>query len=146
MSAAYDNAVGLHHRIQALAQPSYLVTDNLRMSFLVDKLRVAMSRFMVLQISRVKPLEDAFDQLWRREERELLRPLKIKLGEDGGELGSDSGGVQAEFFRLAIAETLNPDYGCFTVDERTKMAWFVPSSPEQLWKFELIGLLFGLAV
>ena len=146
MSAAYDNAVGIYHRIQALAQPSTLVTDNLRMNFLVDKLRVAMSRFMVLQISRTKPLEDAFDQLWRREERELLCPLKIKLGEDGGELGSDSGGVQAEFFRLAIAEALNPDYGCFSVDERTKMAWFVPSSPEQLWKFELIGLLFGLAV
>ena len=146
MSAAYDDAVGTHHRIQALAQPSTLVTDNLRMNFLVDKLRVAMSRFMVLQISRSKPLEDAFDQLWRREERELLRPLKIKLGEDGGELGSDSGGVQAEFFRLAIAQALNPDYGCFSVDERTKMAWFVPSSPEQLWKFELIGLLFALAV
>lgn len=146
MSAAYDNAVGIHHRIQALAQPSTLVTDNLRMNFLVDKLRVAMSRFIVLQISRTKPLEDAFDQLWRREERELLRPLKIKLGEDGGELGSDSGGVQAEFFRLAIAEALDPDYGCFSVDERTKMAWFVPCSPEQLWKFELIGLLFGLAV
>lgn len=146
MSAAFDNAVGIHHRIQALAQPSTLVTDNLRMNFLIDKLRVAMSRFMVLQISRTQPLEDAFDQLWRREERELLRPLKIKLGEDGGELGSDSGGVQAEFFRLAIAEALDPDYGCFTVDERTKMAWFVPSSPEQPWKFELIGLLFGLAV
>lgn len=146
MSAAYDNAVGIHHRIQALAQPSTLVTGNARMNYLCEKLRVAMSRFMVLNIRRTSSLEDAFDQLWRREERELLRPLKIKLGEDGGELGSDSGGVQAEFFRLAIAEALNPDYGCFTLDERTKMAWFVPSSAEPSWKFELIGLLFGMAI
>ena len=89
MSAAYDNAVGIHHRIQALAQPNTLVTSNARMNFLCEKLRVAMSRFMVLNIKRTSPLQDAFDQLWRREERELLRPLKIKLGEDGGELGSE---------------------------------------------------------
>jgi len=40
-----------------------------------------------------------------------MRPLKIRLGEEAGEEGLDSGGVQQEFFRLAVAEALNPDYG-----------------------------------
>lgn len=32
------------------------------------------------------------------------------------------------------------------MDPVTKMTWFQPGSPEPLWKFELIGLLVGLAV
>lgn len=66
---------------------------------------------MVLEISRQNVLEDTFNAIWRREEREIMRPLKIRLGEEGGEEGLDSGGVQQEFFRLAIAAALDPDYG-----------------------------------
>jgi hypothetical protein len=32
------------------------------------------------------------------------------------------------------------------VDERSRMSWFQPASPEPLWKFELIGLIMSLAV
>ncbi len=70
----------------------------------------------------------------------------MHLGEDAGEEGFDSGGVQQEFFRLAMAEALNPDYGAFSVDERTRMTWFVPGSVEADWKFELVGLLVSLAL
>ncbi|KFY22333.1 hypothetical protein V493_06658, partial [Pseudogymnoascus sp. VKM F-4281 (FW-2241)] len=147
MSSAFDSAGSMNNRVTTIAYstPSSLVTDPMRRDHLNEKLRVATSKFLVLQIRRTHVLTDAFDKLWRREERELLRPLKIKLGEEAGEEGSDSGGVQQEFFRLAIAEALNPDYGAFTMDERTKMIWFQASSPEPLWKFELIGLLVGLA-
>lgn len=34
----------------------------------------------------------------------------------------------------------------FTVDEKTGMTWFQPASLEPLWKFEMIGMLFSLAV
>lgn len=40
-----------------------------------------------------------------------MRPLKVQLGLNEGEEGIDHGGVQQEFFRVAIAEALNPDYG-----------------------------------
>ncbi|KFY05566.1 hypothetical protein V492_08444, partial [Pseudogymnoascus sp. VKM F-4246] len=148
MSSAFDSAGTMNIRVTTIAYstPSSLVTDPMRRDHLNEKLRVATSKFLVLQIRRTHVLTDAFDKLWRREERELLRPLKIKLGEEAGEEGSDSGGVQQEFFRLAVAEALNPDYGAFTIDERTKMIWFQASSPEPLWKFELIGLLVGLAI
>ena len=113
---------------------------------LMDKLKVASSKYLILEVRRNRVIRDAFDQLWRREEREIMRPLKIHLGENGGEEGFDSGGVQQEFFRLAMAEALNPDYGAFTVDERTKMTWFQPGSVVEEWKFEMIGLLMSLAV
>ena len=70
-----------------------------------------MTNNLVLEIRRDNILTDALNQLWRREKRELLRPLKIRMGMDEGEEGVDLGGVQQEFFRIAIGEALNPDYG-----------------------------------
>jgi HECT-domain (ubiquitin-transferase) len=123
-----------------------LMPDRTTRDRLYRRLRTAASRFTVLEIRRDHVLLDTFNSIWRREERELMRPLKIRLGEDGGEEGLDSGGVQQEFFRLAIAEALDANYGTFTIDNRTKMTWFQPGSPEPLWKFELIGMIVSLAV
>ena len=76
-----------------------------------NKLKIATSNYLVLEIRRDSILKDAMDQLWRRQKRELLRPLKVRMGMDEGEEGVDHGGVQQEFFRLAFGEALNPDYG-----------------------------------
>jgi hypothetical protein len=111
MSRSFEASNTMMGRIHLTMQPGTLMTDSGRREDLLDRLRTAISRFLVLQIRRDNVLVDAFNHLWRREQRELLRPLKIRLGEDSGEEGSDSGGVQQEFFRLAIAEALNPDYG-----------------------------------
>ncbi|KAL8736729.1 MAG: hypothetical protein Q9166_000095 [cf. Caloplaca sp. 2 TL-2023] len=103
--------------------------------------------YFVIDIRRKNVLVDALDQVWRREKRELIRPLKVRMGMDEGEEGVDHGGVQQEFFRIAITEAFNPDYGLFTViDEQTQMVWFRPCSREPLYKYGLIGLLFGLAI
>ncbi|RDW75345.1 hypothetical protein BP6252_06487 [Coleophoma cylindrospora] len=146
MSRAFEAARSEQSFVSHTSADKALLTDPIRRHKLFERLRLATSRFNVLLISRSAVLTDAFNQIWRREERELMRPLKIRLGEEGGEEGSDSGGVQQEFFRLAIAEALNPDYGTFTIDQRTKMTWFQPGSPEPLWKFELIGVLVSLAI
>lgn len=146
MSHAYEEAASLKSRLDRLFDQATLIKNTHHKSVLQDLLSTASSRYLILDIGRKTVLRDAFDQLWRREERELLRPLKVHLGEDSGEEGFDSGGVQQEFFRLAIAEALDPDFGAFTIDERNRMAWFQPGSPEPTWKFELVGLLVGLAV
>ncbi|TGO11899.1 hypothetical protein BTUL_0099g00320 [Botrytis tulipae] len=111
-----------------------------------DRLQTATSRFLAIEVSRDNLLSDAFDVLWRREGRELMRPLKVSFGGEHGEEGLDYGGVQQEFFRIAMTEAINPDYGVFTIDNKTKMTWFQPGSPEPLWKFELIGMIISLAV
>lgn len=76
-----------------------------------DRLRTAMCNHFVLEIRRGDVLTDALNQLWRRERRELMRPLKVRMGMDEGEEGQDHGGVQQEFFRVALSEALRPDYG-----------------------------------
>lgn len=78
---------------------------------LFERLNVALTNYLVLDIRRDDVLTCALDQLWRRERRELMRPLKVRMGMEEGEEGVDHGGVQQEFFRMAIGEALNPDYG-----------------------------------
>ncbi|KAI8631332.1 hypothetical protein F5Y19DRAFT_27071 [Xylariaceae sp. FL1651] len=146
MSRSYEESSSLQIRIKAIIDPGSLVTEAHQRNVLEDLLKTPAAKYLILDIRREDVLTDAFDQLWRREERELMRPLKIHLGEDGGEEGFDSGGVQQEFFRLAIAEALNPDYGAFTVDDRTRMTWFQPGSLQPEWRYELVGLLVSLAV
>lgn len=146
MSRSYEESSSLQTRMKAIVAPGGLITNPHHKLVLQDLLKTASSKYLILEISRKNVIRDAFDQLWQREDRELHRPLKIHLGEDAGEEGFDSGGVQQEFFRLAVAECLNPDYGAFTVDDRTRMAWFVPGSVVPAWKFEILGLLVSLAV
>ncbi|KAF5002943.1 hypothetical protein FGRMN_2 [Fusarium graminum] len=146
MSRMFEESSSLKTRMSAIVDPGSLITNPHHKMVLQDLLRTASSKYLILEIGRHNVARDAFDQLWRREKRELLRPLKVHLGENSGEEGFDSGGVQQEFFRLAIAECLDPEYGAFTVDERTRMAWFNPGSLTEDWKYELMGLLVSLAL
>jgi hypothetical protein len=38
------------------------------------------------------------------------------------------------------------DVGMFTIDAQSRMMWFQPGTLEPLWKFEMLGVLFSLAV
>lgn len=73
-----------------------------------DRLYFATTEYLVLEARRDHILMDAMNEIYRRQKRELMRPLKVRMVE---EEGIDHGGVQQEFFRVAIAEALNPDYG-----------------------------------
>lgn len=114
--------------------------------YLDENYAVASSRYLTLDVRRSHVLEDTLNQLWGLERRQLVLPLKVRMGKDEGEQGVDQGGVAQEFFRVALAEAFNPDNGMFTVDPQTHMAWFRPMSPEPLERFELIGLLFSIAI
>ncbi|KAF1832248.1 hypothetical protein BDW02DRAFT_571238 [Decorospora gaudefroyi] len=109
-------------------------------------MRVTLSEYFVLDISRKEPLKDTLDHLWGQDRRMLLKPLKVKMGHGEGEVGLDHGGVTYEFFRIVLGEAFKPDNGMFTIDPWTQMTWFQPQSLELLWKFQMIGILFSLAV
>ncbi|KAF2453828.1 hypothetical protein BDY21DRAFT_424249, partial [Lineolata rhizophorae] len=149
----YNNPV--HHRRDTGA------TAIARSEFLSARLAKAFERYLVLDVRRDHALEDAFDQLWQRERRELLHPLKVRMGIGEGEEGVDHGGVSFEFFRTVLAEALDPNKGLFVEDPRSHISWFRPTwSPAlegiedgdnwtkvvPLYKFELIGLLFSVAL
>ncbi|KAK5097308.1 hypothetical protein LTR70_003684 [Exophiala xenobiotica] len=116
------------------------------MDEVLEKARPHMALYFVMTIRREHILEDAVGQIWRRERQELMRPLRVRLGEDDGEEGLDHGGVQQEFFRLVFSEALDARYGMFTTDDTTRMTWFQPGSLEPLYKYEALGILMSLAV
>ncbi|KAL5118923.1 hypothetical protein ACEQ8H_003246 [Pleosporales sp. CAS-2024a] len=110
------------------------------------RMDVTLTDYLVLNVRREEPLKDTLDQLWGLEKRMLLKPLKVQMGSGEGELGADHGGVTYEFFRVVLSEAFQPDHGMFTLDTRTRMTWFQPGSLEPEWKFEMIGIIFSLAI
>ncbi|KAL2858017.1 hypothetical protein BJY01DRAFT_201763 [Aspergillus pseudoustus] len=144
MSRYYEAAMTTtRHVTQTAFGGAFQIQDDVG---LLARMKTSMTTYFVLVIRRDNILTDALNQLWRRERRELMRPLKVQMGMDEGEEGLDHGGVQQEFFRLLMAEALDPAYGMFTTDSRTRVSWFQPCSWEPLYKFELLGLLMSLAV
>ncbi|PTU24408.1 hypothetical protein P175DRAFT_0449885 [Aspergillus ochraceoroseus IBT 24754] len=143
MSKYYEAAMTTTRHVTQTAFGAIEIQDDVG---LLARMKTSMSTYLVLIVRRDNILTDALNQLWRRERRELMRPLKVQMGMDEGEEGLDHGGVQQEFFRVLMAEALDPSYGMFTMDSRTRISWFQPGSLEPLYKFELLGLLMSLAV
>ncbi|KAJ5721545.1 uncharacterized protein N7483_009479 [Penicillium malachiteum] len=143
MSKYYEAAMTTTRHV---TQTAYSNAITIRDESLLQRMKVSMSTYFVLNVRRDRVLTDALNQLWRREKRELMRPLKVQMGMDEGEEGLDHGGVQQEFFRVLMAEALNTSYGMFTMDSRHRISWFRPCSLEPLYKFELLGLLMSIAV
>ncbi|CAG8152356.1 unnamed protein product [Penicillium nalgiovense] len=143
MTKSYEAAMTTTRHVTQTAFGAIRVSDDPR---LLTRMKTSMSTYLVLVVRRDNILSDALSQLWRREKRELLRPLKVQMGMDEGEEGLDHGGVQQEFFRLLMGQAFDPSYGMFTVDTRHRVSWFQPCSLEPLYKFELIGLLMSIAI
>jgi hypothetical protein len=106
MRHAYNEADAVLH-LRRKTMPQMHIQDVI---YLDRRLRAAQDHYIVLKISRQSVLSDAFDQLWHRERRELLRPLRVRMGIDEGEIGHDLGGVQIEFFKLVCQEAFDPAY------------------------------------
>ncbi|KAF5858734.1 hypothetical protein ETB97_003843 [Aspergillus alliaceus] len=143
MSRFYEAAMTTTRHVTQTAFGAIQIQDDVGM---LARLKTSMTTYLVLVVRRDNILTDALNQLWRRERRELMRPLKVQMGMDEGEEGLDHGGVQQEFFRVLMAEALDQSYGMFTMDSRTRISWFQPCSLEPLYKYELLGLLMSLAV
>jgi hypothetical protein len=75
------------------------------------RLHASFIDYLDIQVSRENALEETLNRLWRLEKRMLLKPLKVKVGMDQGEEGSDQGGVTCEFFRLVLSEAFKADNG-----------------------------------
>jgi hypothetical protein len=97
--------------------------------------------FLYMEVRRHNLIEDTLNFV----SNPLLnfrKQLKVKFV---GEQGVDEGGVKKEFFLLVIRQLFDPDYGMFTYSDKTRFFWFNPLSFEPKIKFELIGIILGLA-
>ena len=98
--------------------------------------------FLELNIKRDNLIEDTLNEV-SKSGINLKKPLKIKfIGEDA----VDEGGVRKEFFLLFIKQIFDPSYGMFSYNKKTRLYWFNHYSFEPKIKYELIGIILGLAI
>jgi ubiquitin-protein ligase E3 A len=98
--------------------------------------------YLTIKIRRKNLIEDALNELSRNDIK-LQNPIKVKFI---GEQGVDEGGVRKEFFLLFIRQIFDPNYGMFNYHPKTRLYWFNHYTFEPKIKYELIGIIFGLAI
>lgn len=98
--------------------------------------------YLFLDIDRNQMIQDTLNALVR-EDINFRKPLKVKFV---GEPGIDEGGVKKEFFQLLVKQLFDPAYNMFTYNEDTRLYWFNGNTFESTLKFELIGILMGIAI
>jgi hypothetical protein len=98
--------------------------------------------FLIINIRRKNLIEDALNELSKPGVK-LQNPIKVKFI---GEQGVDEGGVRKEFFLLLIRQIFDPNYGMFNYNPKTRLYWFNHYTFEPKIKYELIGIIFGLAI
>lgn len=108
-------------------------------------LRDSIASGIEITVSRARLLDDAFDQLWKRNIRHLLLPLRVRMA-DVGEIGADMGGVAQEFFGMVAREMFDPAKALFKLQGPKQFAWFDPACREPAWRFQILGLIFALAL
>ncbi len=99
--------------------------------------------FFTLSIHRTNLIEDTLNGISNLPQKKLRSPLKVSFID---EQAIDQGGVKKEFFMLLLRQIFDPSYGMFTYSEHSRLFWFNIFSFEPLKKFELIGIIFGLAI
>ncbi|GBG27789.1 Ubiquitin-protein ligase, putative [Hondaea fermentalgiana] len=112
-----------------------------------NSLRIARMRPMLpifaIRVRRDHLVDDVLDIIARSRPEEFKRSLRVEFV---GEEGVDEGGVQKEFFLLMVRQLLDPNFGMFSMDEDSRKLWFNPNTFEPSLKFELVGVILGLAI
>ena len=97
---------------------------------------------LILNIRRDHLIEDTLNEV-SKPNMNFQTKLKVKFA---GEQGVDEGGVRKEFFILLIRQIFDPNYGMFSYNKKTRLFWFNHYTFEPKIKYELIGIIFGLAI
>jgi len=147
MTSYYESALSTLSLMRQVCLNQYFpATKEQRDKFVEDKLKIACTTYLLMGIRREHILEDAFNGVYKREIRELMKPLKIKFL-DSFEEGVDQGGPQIEFFDVLTKEVMGQGYGMFVdTDNVNHISWFTVKPLEELHKFELLGVLMGIAI
>ena len=98
--------------------------------------------FFKLNIRREFIIEDTLNEISKYPDK-FQYPLKVEFI---GEEAEDEGGVRKEFFMLVTRRLFDINYGMFIYNEKTRLFWFNLNSFEAKVKYELIGIVLGLAL
>ena len=98
--------------------------------------------YFILTVRRNFLIEDTLNEI-SKPGIKLQNQLKVKFK---GEQGVDEGGVKKEFFMLLVRQIFDANYGMFSYNSKVRLFWFNLYTFEPKIKYELIGVILGLAI
>jgi hypothetical protein len=116
MMAQYDDATRTHQMHESI----YQFLRGPHWNVIRKRTMLSMLHYLTLDVSREDPLKDTLDQLWGLESSMVMKPLKVQMGRNEGEVGADHGGVTYEFFRVVLSEAFKPDHGEYHQEPRSR--------------------------
>ncbi|XP_024591916.1 E3 ISG15--protein ligase HERC5 isoform X2 [Neophocaena asiaeorientalis asiaeorientalis] len=108
-----------------------------------ERSELALLPTFCLTVRRSHLIEDVLNQLNQLENEDLRRELQVSFS---GEIGYNSGGVRAEFFRCLFEEMTRPEYGMFTYPEEASYMWFPVKPKFEKKNYFFFGVLCGLCL
>lgn len=104
---------------------------------------LAIDPFYVLEVERENLLEQTLAKIKEADPKELRMKLRVKFK---GEDGIDAGGVTREFFHLLSEELFDVNSSMWTRRFGDNITWFNSDCTWDEQGYELVGILFGLAL
>jgi len=99
--------------------------------------------FFNLEVERDNLLEQTLDKIRQAEPKQVRKRLRVSFK---GEEGVDAGGVTKEFFQLLSEDLFEPTSGLWTTKYGDEINWFSSDNTWDIKSYELVGILFGLAL
>lgn len=96
-----------------------------------------------LKVEREKLLEQTLEKIKQAEPKDVRKRLRVEFK---GEEGLDAGGVTKEFFQLLSEDLFEPSSGLWTTKYGDEINWFSSDNTWDIKSYELVGILFGLAL
>ena len=143
-SAKYEiiNLFNENKQIQKVSNVNYNALSEFEQFIFLGELMHSRDIFFKLNIRRNNIIEDTLNEVSKYPDK-LQYPLKVEFIDEEAE---DEGGVRKEFFMLVTRKLFDVNYGMFTYNEKTRLFWFNLNSFEAKIKYELIGIVLGLAL
>jgi len=105
--------------------------------------QITVDPYFHLEIEREHLLKQTLEKIKQTDAKEIRKRLRVSFK---GEEGIDAGGVTKEFFQLLSEELFEVNSGLWSTKYGNDVNWFNSDNTWNDNNYELIGLLFGLAL
>jgi hypothetical protein len=104
---------------------------------------ITVDPYFLLEVEREKLLEQTLEKIKKADPKVVRKRLRVSFK---GEEGLDAGGVTKEFFQLLSEDLFEPNSGLWTTKYGDEINWFSSDNTWDIKSYELVGILFGLAL
>ena len=105
--------------------------------------RVTVDPYFCLEVERGNLLEQTLEKIKEADPKMVRKRLRVAFK---GEEGLDAGGVTKEFFQLLSEDLFETNSGLWTTKYGDEINWFSSDNTWDIKSYELVGILFGLAL